>query len=152
MEGRLVVGEREVQIAVLQPPVVVFAVYQIMALVAVLVRGQVQEVADAVGFFADVVAGDGQSGGGWRTASKRWNTHSSLRSDSKCWRAKLTGWAPGKPYEFRPRSLATSERSSLSRSPVAFTPGCAMSRSGCAPWSIVMADLARCLNGKVAPN
>jgi hypothetical protein len=56
VEGGAVVREREVQVALAQPPVVVLAVDQVVALGAVLVRGEVQEVADAVGFFADVVA------------------------------------------------------------------------------------------------
>jgi hypothetical protein len=39
MEGRAVMRQREVQVALVQPPVVVLAVDQVVALAAVLVRG-----------------------------------------------------------------------------------------------------------------
>ncbi len=59
VEGRAVVREREVQVALAEPPVVVLAVDEVVAFVAGLVAGQIEEVADAVGLFADVVAGGG---------------------------------------------------------------------------------------------
>lgn len=60
----LVLGRREVQVAVLHEPEVVLAVDQVGDLLAVLVRRQVEEVAYAVCLFADkvtVVAGDNTS-------------------------------------------------------------------------------------------
>lgn len=56
MKGLDVVGHGEVHAVAREEPVVVFAVDQVLDFLVFFVDRQVEEVADAVGFFADVVA------------------------------------------------------------------------------------------------
>lgn len=62
MEGLDVVGHGEVHAVSGQEPVVVFAVDQVLDFLLFFVDRQVEEVANAVGFFADVVALHSPSG------------------------------------------------------------------------------------------
>lgn len=126
-----VVFEGEVQVG--DVPVVVAAVDEEVGLVACVgVCGAVEEVALAVGFFADVVAtihilisclshesawgGDG-------------DTHSCFINSPICFLEKLTGCAPGNPFWVLPSSLATSSRSGRASSSLSFSPGAEMSMS-----------------------
>lgn len=56
MKGLNVVWHGEVHAVAREEPVVVFAVDQVLDFLSFFVDGQVEEVANAVGFFADIVA------------------------------------------------------------------------------------------------
>jgi len=56
MEGLQIVGQGKMQVSLVDPPVIVLAVDQVVSLIPVVVLCQVEEVADAVRLFAYVVA------------------------------------------------------------------------------------------------
>jgi hypothetical protein len=100
---------------VLDVPVVVLAIDEIVELSTIRVSSTVKEIPDAIRFLTDVVAAKV-----WlvldfnvypsktRAVLNVASTYSCLVNSSKCLLAKLTGCAPGKPKEFLSNSEATS--------------------------------------------
>src|SRR5690606_8124263 len=69
VEQLLVVLEREVQVRVVDVPVVIFAIDQVVRLLSCLVLCRIKEVSDTVRLFANVVARDYNSKSAWETLS-----------------------------------------------------------------------------------
>lgn len=110
-------------------PVVVLAVDEVYRLDTMLVRGQVEEVANPVCFFADIITASRETSarrqlnrGGSRHGATNATYSFSIKS-CKCLRAKLTGCAPGNPNCGLPSSCATSLLRSWSSWPSALIPG-----------------------------
>lgn len=55
MEGRWVALQGKVQVSLVDPPVIVLTIDEVVRFAPFVVVGQVEEVADAIGLFANVV-------------------------------------------------------------------------------------------------